>query len=66
MLSSIFCCFFHEISVFIIFISFLTKYQIPEENINQSEKGICGPELSVELYELVTNFLGKATRTFIE
>ena len=30
------------------------KYQIPQQNISQSETGIDGPELLMELYDMVS------------
>lgn len=47
----IFCFFYQKICVFIIFIYFFRiKYQISATNINESETGIGGPKLPLELY----------------
>ena len=44
-----FVVFHQEISIFVIFISFLIKY--PQQSINQSETRIGDDKLPVELYE---------------
>lgn len=45
------CFFYQKICVFIIFIYFFRiKYQISATNINESETGIGGPKLPLELY----------------